>query len=106
MIPDLQKSMLAMSVIVSNTWTRAYNGSFLCAALLTKLAVGCSSWSEAELEDVIKEDIKPSTQNLRLGRRGDVESDKSAQLMLLACAADADTTGQYSQMRMGRCFPT
>ena len=56
------------------------------AALLTRLAAACSSLSEEELMNVI---IKPDTSAPTPGKMRRVESDKSAQLMLLACAADA-----------------
>ena len=61
----------------------------VCSALLTRLATACSDWSEPELEYITKKDLQPAMDDHELCRREFAESDKSAQLMLLAIAADA-----------------
>lgn len=65
------------------------DGACVHSALLTRLATACSAWSKAELEDVIEKGSEPGKSSLGLFRRDLPESDKGAQLMMLAIAADA-----------------
>ena len=70
--------------------------------MLARIAVACASWNEADLEQFLSQkEAKPGKRGTNRGRpsgkKGADPSEKAAQLMLLADAADATGDNDIAQ---------